>query len=922
MGSVTVAGPRSTVREAGPPPAAPPRSTGPRRRTGGSLFLPPWTRAPGLVWRQPMVVLAVVAAAAILGCAASSAALFLSSAGSASVQRGVAEACPDGSQPEVMIVAAGGSYAQLDQRVTKGVADAGLPAPEHLIIGESPPNFGGFPRSSFGSASTGMRVVYRDGALDQVTPRSPRLAGNGVLITTDAAQTLRAKPGDTIRIGNQPVRVVGTYENLLSEPIRPFWCSTFRLIRPPATADTAPAPLALATDPATADRLLDIGPEPLVQYKWFVPLSRPDITITQANADLATWQRARERIGAGLPESTVMVFGPFRFYTDGIVAERDDNGLQNRLGPITHRATLIRDGLRGPVIPIALGGSLLALLLVGAAGSYWADRRMREVRLLSSRGVGPVGLAGKALLELAVPAVIGTLLGRLLASWLVAWLGPGGALDPYAPRQATLAALAGLLGGLALLAAVAGLRARAAVERPVGARRSPLVLVPWEVALLGLAAWSYQSLRHQQGVVQVEHVAQVKLLLVSFPLLFLVGAALLGVRLIAGVLRPLRRRAARFPAAVYLAVSRITAAPAISMLLLAALSLPAAMVVYATGITSTVEYTVGAKVRLFTGGTVTLLASDPIKPNAKIDEVGTIVRRYADARFAGTSTTLLVVDHDTFARWAFWDRRFAGPSLGEDLDRIAVDPGAGPIPVLAIRGRFQVDVIPDSTTIRAGGTDMEIAVVDRPRNFPGTHDTNAIIVMDSRYFHPAKGYTGSTEIWGADEGALQAAVKDQAVSRAPTPLDSTIAITQANFAGLSFAFGYLGALAALVGLVAVGGLLLYLETRQRSRVAAYAMSRRMGMSAGTHLRSLVVEMGLLAGAAATLGAGLSTVAVLLVYKRLDVNVDWRPAPLLSVPLLTFVAIAAAAAVVAVLAALYAHRAAARTKAAEILRLDA
>src|SRR5215470_7032832 len=58
------------------PAERPPRCAGPRRRTG-ILLLPPWTRAPGLVWRQPIVVFA---SAAILGCAASSAALFLTSA--------------------------------------------------------------------------------------------------------------------------------------------------------------------------------------------------------------------------------------------------------------------------------------------------------------------------------------------------------------------------------------------------------------------------------------------------------------------------------------------------------------------------------------------------------------------------------------------------------------------------------------------------------------------------------------------------------------------------------------------------------------------------------------------------------------------------------------------------------------------------
>ena len=106
-----------------------------------------------------------------------------------------------------------------------------------------------------------------------------------------------------------------------------------------------------------------------------------------------------------------------------------------QLPELTERAALIRDGLRGPVLPIALGGTLLALLLVGAAGSYWADRRYAEVRLLSARGVGPAPLAGKAVLELALPAVVGTVLGWALARRLVTALGPSPDLDPRRPGR-------------------------------------------------------------------------------------------------------------------------------------------------------------------------------------------------------------------------------------------------------------------------------------------------------------------------------------------------------------------------------------------------------------------------------------------------------------------------------------------------------
>src|SRR5262249_61284543 len=112
----------------------------------------------------------------------------------------------------------------------------------------------------------------------------------------------------------------------------------------------------------------------------------------------------------------------------------------------------IGEGVRGRVLPIARGGPLLALLLVGAAGSYWADRRYAEVRLLASRGVGPAALAGLAALELTLPAVLGAGLGLALAWVLVRQLGPAPDLDGWAPRFATVTSAAAPPAGIALLA--------------------------------------------------------------------------------------------------------------------------------------------------------------------------------------------------------------------------------------------------------------------------------------------------------------------------------------------------------------------------------------------------------------------------------------------------------------------------------------
>ncbi len=156
--------------------------------------------------------------------------------------------------------------------------------------------------------------------------------------------------------------------------------------------------------------------------------------------------------------------------------------------------------------------------------------------------------------------------------------------------------------------------------------------------------------------------------------------------------------------------------------------------------------------------------------------------------------------------------------------------------------------------------------------------------------------------------------------RQPAVILAVLGATAILACASSWTFGYLTALAGLVGLVAVAGLLLYLESRQRSRVASYAMGRRMGLSRAVHLRSLLAELGMLLVAAAAVGGVLAWTAVLLVYRSLDVDTARPPPPLLTAPTAAIGGGAVAAVAVTMLAALYAQRSADRTDAAEVLRL--
>lgn len=136
---------------------------------------------------------------------------------------------------------------------------------------------------------------------------------------------------------------------------------------------------------------------------------------------------------------------------------------------------------------------------------------------------------------------------------------------------------------------------------------------------------------------------------------------------------------------------------------------------------------------------------------------------------------------------------------------------------------------------------------------------------------------------------------------------------------VTWTFDYLQALGALTGLIGVGALLLHLEARQRARALAYALTRRMGLRPGAHLRSLLLELAALLGGGALLGVALGWVSAVVVHGHLDPTPAIPPAPLLLAPWLAFAAIAALLALVVAGGAAFAQRRAGTADPAELLR---
>ena len=208
----------------------------------------------------------------------------------------------------------------------------------------------------------------------------------------------------------------------------------------------------------------------------------------------------------------------------------------------------------------------------------------------------------------------------------------------------------------------------------------------------------------------------------------------------------------------------------------------------------------------------------------------------------------------------------SGPAADGQLPVVASDLPTGP------------------ADLRFGRTRVPVDVVATARVLPGRRTTDPVVLVSQTRFPPdVTGADRVSELWtnGERGPAIEALV--EAGGRAPLTFSEADVFTSANFLGITWTFGYLSALAVFVGVIAVGGLLLYLEARSRTRVSGYVMARRLGLSRAAHLRSLAVELGSVAVAGLVLGAVLAAAAVAVVYRRLDVDLLRPPTPLLDVP---------------------------------------
>jgi putative ABC transport system permease protein len=764
-----------------------------------------------------------------------------------------------------------------------------------------------------GAKALETRPTSRTGFLSHLDVVA-RTSGGGWWLAQTIAGQLHIHPGDTVTLLTEArapvqIRIAGVYRDLLGKSPTPYWNPLYDLIYPSSNDPLAPPPppLLLAEQPtllALEDRLANDG-----EMRWEYPLDTRGMPLPEAKR----LGGALTRFQARMEDPLSPLAGAFGEHTAG-------------LPTIEQQAEATVAALAGSVNAVAFAGRLVALLVFAVAGVYGVHRRRVEFSALQARGMSPVRLGAKSVLEVALPAAAGAAVGFLAALAIVRTLGPAREVAPEAMRAAILSVAVAAAVGLFLVGLVVALTARAMAMAGSGRVRRAAAKFPWELAALllaGAALWEILG-RAPVPLVGGQAVPKVDLLLPLFPVLFVAGTGGLAVRGLQHLLPKLRSAGRGRSAPVYLALRRLASAPRVALLLVTASVLAVGVLVYAGVLVSTVRATVVEKSEVFVGSdtSISVTALEPLPPGARA--TATVVARIPGGAISPgqQQVNVLGIDPASFARGAFWDPGLAGTPLEDILHQLGGQAG-GPVPALAVAG-----TLPANPKLDLSGFGVALRVIGEARGFPGMLGGRPLVVVSTAALNRALGrlnygvedFGPTYQVWVKGPVApVQAALKRAGIL--PNLIQSAVTIESTPaFLALRWTFGFLEALGILAGAVALIGLLLYLAARQGSREVSYALASRMGLSRRAHRLSVAIELGGMLLAAFVVGAVLAAVAALIVYRRTDLLPQVPPGPLFRLPLVLFAGAGLGAAGFAWLGAWGVQRRADRANIAEVMRL--
>jgi len=304
----------------------------------------------------------------------------------------------------------------------------------------------------------------------------------------------------------------------------------------------------------------------------------------------------------------------------------------------------------------------------------------------------------------------------------------------------------------------------------------------------------------------------------------------------------------------------------------------------------------------------------------------TAVVRLPAAPLGPAATAEVVgIDPTTFARAAFWDPSFADRPLPDLLRMLSSAPAGSALPALATS-----TAVPPDLTLTFFGDSFPTHIVGTVRAFPGMPRDTPMVITNLRLLSTEASANGLTlqdlggyyEIWTAgDPKPVLSALGTVGLYPSAVTTAASVAKTPA-FLALSWLFGFLESLGIMTGLLALVALLMYMESRQRSREVSYSLATRMGLSSKDHRRSVALEIGAMLGTAFVIGGMLALVGAFVIHRKVDPLPGLPPGALYRIPGVLALSVAVVLAAFAWLAAAAVQRRADRARVAEVMRLAA
>lgn len=834
---------------------------------------PPFLKAPLLLFRHRVVLAAVFGAAVILGLVVALIPQFLSSATSQALERELGGRC-DASYNGSMRPSPfrGGFGLAVTEPNRELLADevtgqSNLAAARATIVSPT-----GQATKQGSDDAFPMVLLYRDGFEDRLEILEGDGRRGGVWIDEYAAEQFDLEIGDVVvystidafaaeqlPVVEKELPVTAITEDHAQLASRHYWCGVENLIGFTPGGDRKQPVGLVGLDVFAGDASDPNDDAHYLRFEeyWELPVEHRGLTLTTAGEILDIFLEASRSI----------------FFNPDVIS--------SDLGIVAGRVEAMGVALSTSVRPLAVVVVLVAFGLVAAAGSYWVDRRHDELRLLSAIGIGPVPIGFKALLEMLVPIAVGAGVGALGSIPLAVWVGPGGGIEAGARRDGLVLAVPATLAALILVAVVAALRARGLLSTGRHRRASRWWTLPLAAGAIAGAYW-LRGVIGDEAVVfgENELVGSVDPLVLLFPLLIFGAAGLFAAELLLFFLPKVKDRWSGH--SFYMASRRMVSSPGPVIVLLAGALIPIATLVYSAALTRSAEVSIEAKGKVFIGSDVRapVFGLDPLPPS--LAGQSTYVRRADRVDMDGTPVDFLVIDPATFALGAFWHPGFSDRSLNELVG--LVDDVESPLPAIAANPGPGLE----SGTIDLGQLQVPIAVEALVSSFPGARAERPLIVVGRGAYEsfvteadlPSTGDGTVPQLWVAEltDEEVERALSEADIGFAfTTTIDETLDLTK--FQVIIWTFDFLELYAALAGIIVVGAILLYADTRQRARNLSYALAVRMGLTRKEHLRAGLIEIGGLVVAGALVGSVTANLAARTIFRSLDALPSTPPGPL-------------------------------------------